>query len=229
MSSKKKETEEVLVDVEQVYSKTEAFITKHQKNITIGGTAILVVLAGILYYFNLYLPPLEKEAEKAIYAAQGHFERDSFQLAMYGDNQGNMGFEEIISEYGSTKVGNLAKYYMGISLLNSGLYEDAIAYLKSYSAKDIMTASIAEGAIGDAYSELGDFKKALSYYEKASKTNKNDLTTPFYLMKAGRVAEKLGENKKALSFYKEIKEKYATTQEGRSIDKYIARAEAVVK
>lgn len=218
--------DEDIIDVEAAYSKTEDFINTNQKPLMYGGGAIVAVVVGVLYYFNMYLPPLEKEAQEQIFVAQNHFANDSFQLAMFGDNLDNMGFEQIIDDYSSTKVANTAKYYMGISLLRTGDFEGAIDYLSSYSAKDEMTAAIAKGAIGDAYSELGDYEQALKNYKAASETNTNDFTSPIYLFKAGKVAEKLGDYSTAINLYEKIKKNYPNSQEGRSIDKYLTRAKA---
>ena len=217
------------VHLEEVYAKSEEFFEKNKKQLGIGIGAVVVVIAAVFYYFNVYLPPLEVEAQNSIYKAQGYFKVDSFQLAMYGDNQGSLGFEQVVNEYGSTAAGNLAKYYMGVSLLRTGQYEDAIAYLNSYDAKDEMTAAIAKGAIGDAYAELQDEGTAVEFYVKAANANDNEFTTPIYLLKAGTLAESLGDYNDALKYYKRIQSDYPLTQEGRSIKKYIARAEAFTK
>lgn len=219
------EKEENIVDVEAAYSQTEDFFNNNQKPIMYIGGGVLAIIVAAFYYFNIYLPPFEQEAEKEIFAAQNYFAADSFQLAMYGDGS-SLGFEDIINQYGSTSAGNTAKYYMGISLLHSGNYEDAIDFLSSYSAKDEMTAAIAKGAIGDAYSELQDYGAALKNYKAASEINTNDFTSPTYLMKAGRVAEKMGDYSTAFSVYEKIKKDYPNSAQGRTIDKYLTRAKA---
>tara|TARA_B100000780_G_C21021607_1_gene409469 strand:+ start:107 stop:784 length:678 start_codon:yes stop_codon:yes gene_type:complete len=217
------------VHLEEVYAKSEEFFEKNKKQLGIGIGAVVVVIAAVFYYFNVYLPPLEIEAQNSIYKAQGYFEADSFQLAMNGDNQGSLGFYDIVDQYGSTAAGNLAKYYLGVSLLRTGQYEDAIAYFDAYDAKDQMTAAISLGATGDAYAELQNTEKALDFYVKAANANDNEFTTPIYLLKAGTLAETLGDYNDALKYYKRIQSDYPLTQEGRSIKKYIARAEGFAK
>ena len=51
-------------------------------------------------------------------------------------------------------------------------------------------------------------------------------TSPVYYLKAGNLYEALGSKDKALAAYTVIKEKYAESNEGKSIDKYIARLTA---
>ena len=230
MSKKNNQTDRDLLDLEaeEVYSRTEHFIHEN-KNILLGIVAgILVIVAVVFAYKNLYLAPLEVEAKSEIFMAETYFAQDSLSKAVYGDGQ-YLGFIDIVDEYGSTKTGNLARYYLGISFLRMGQYEPAISALNKFSSEDKIVSSIAKGAIGDAYMELGDIKKAASNYEKAAHSNENNFTSPIYLMKAAKAHEAMGEYNKALSLYKEIKKEYKSTPEGSDIDKYIARAEAYVQ
>jgi tetratricopeptide (TPR) repeat protein len=163
-----------------------------------------------------------------MYMAEQYFEKDSFNLALNGD--GNyLGFLDIMDDYSMTMSGKLARYYAGISYLKIGQYDDAIDYLKKFSTKDILLAPVAIGALGDAYLEKGLDAKALEQYEKAIAFSDNELTTPIFLMKAGKLAESTGQKEKALKYYQQVKEKYPETVEGRQIDKYIARVSAAVK
>ncbi len=96
--------------------------------------------------------------------------------------------------------------------------------MKDFSADDELLKYVAKGAIGDAYYELGQKDKALDYYKDAAEGD-NELTAPAYLMKIGYLQEEIGKYDNALKAYKTIKEKYKTSIEARSIDKYITRAE----
>lgn len=227
MAKKRKEAEndEVIVDVEQVYSKTEDFINENQNKIVTVVGAIIAVVVAFYAYNRVYLEPLEQEAHGQMFMAEQYFERDSFNLALNGD--GNyLGFLDIADEYSSTSAGNLAHFYAGISYLRTGKYEEAIAELKAFDGVGEMLGPVALGAIGDAYMELEEVDQALNYYEKAIAANSNDFTSAVYLQKAGFASEKAGNFDKAIDYYTQVKEKYPTTNEGRNADKYIARAEA---
>ena len=227
MANKTKEAEkdEVIVDVEEVYSKTEDFINTNQNLImgVIGG--VIAVIVAFYAYNRVYLEPLEEEAHGQMFMAEQYFEKDSFDLALNGD--GNyLGFIDIADEYGNTSAGNLAHYYAGISFLRMGDFEGAIEELEAFDGAGEMLGAVALGAIGDAQMELGDTDAALNSYEKAISANENDFTSPVYLQKAGFAAEKAGNFDKAIDYYTQVKEDYPTTSEGRNADKYIARAEA---
>ena len=223
-----KHEEEVIVDVEELYSKSENWIEENKKSLLIGIAALVVVIGGYFYYTKAVLGPQEEEAKIEMYKAEQYFAQDSFNLAMYGDNAGHYGFEQIAKEYSSTAAGELANYYMGVSLLRTGDFQGAISYLEAYSGNDPFVYPNALGNIGDAYVELGKYEEAKSYYVKAAKAGDNDLISPRYLLKAGIVAEELGQYTDAVKFYEEISAKYSKSTEARSIDKYISRAQAHV-
>ena len=221
------QVEEEDINIGEAYSKAEKFLDDNKQNIGIAIAAVVIVVLGTFYYFNMYLPPIKKEAAIEIAGAQKAFEADSFNLAINGNNE-FMGFEEIIDTYGSTEVGNTAKYYMGVSLLQTGNYDEAIEFIKSYSANDHITRATKEGVIGDCLSQLGQYEDAISAYEKAANAYVNDFSTPIYLKKAGITAEKVGDYTAAVSYYEEISKDYSASAEGRDIEKYLAHAQSLM-
>lgn len=226
MAKKITENPDVIVDVQEVYSKTENFIETNKMTLSIVLGAIVLIIGAFAFYFKVYLPPIESEAQENMFWAEKYFEQDSLNLAINGDKI-NLGFIEIIEDYSGTKAANLAHYYLGISYRNLGKFEDAIYELKEFNAEDVMLSAIALGAIGDCYSELNELEKAADYYEKAASKNANNVTTPIYLFKAGVTLEAINNYSKAVEHYTKIKKEYASSNEGRNIDKYIARAEAL--
>ncbi len=216
---------ENLVEVEHALTTAERFFEANSKIITmIFGVAVVIALLFLATH-RFYSLPREKKAKEQIFAAEQYFEKDSFNLALNGD--GNFpGFLDIINDYGRTTAGNLARYYAGISNLHLGKYKEAINFLEDFKTKDLLLAPVAIGATGDAYSELGNKEKAVDLYMKAAKTSSNAFTSPVYYLKAGILYESMGTKEKALEAYKAIKDKYADSEQGRSIDKYIARLTA---
>ena len=225
MAKKTAENEELIVDVQEVYSKTETFIDNNKGIITsvIGG--LVVLIAGYFAYNSFYLAPLEDEAREEMFMAEKYFKLDSFNLAIDG-RADFAGFIEIADKYGSTKAGDLANYYLGMSFLNLGEFKSAIDALNQFDGDDEILATLAIGAKGDALLELENTEKAIEQYEKAASRNANEFTTPVFLMKAARAQEMVGDYKGAAENFKKIKEEYKTSPEGSDIEKFIARAEA---
>jgi tetratricopeptide (TPR) repeat protein len=228
MAKKIDKTEERIVAVEEAFSKTEQFIEKNQKIILIVVGAIILMVLGYFGFKRLYLAPREKEAQSQMFMAEKYFETDSLTKALKGD--GNyLGFLDIIDQYKFTKSANLSHYYAGICYLKKGEFQNAIDQLNDFSSGDELIAPMAIGAMGDAYMELNNTDKAIDYYLKAADKRKNDLTSPMFLMKAGMAYELEGKNDLALKTYLRIKTEFARTNEGRDIDKYIARLNELVK
>jgi tetratricopeptide (TPR) repeat protein len=228
MAKSNNEHQGAIEEVESVLSKTEQYIEENQKSLTIILAVIFVLFGGYYGYKKLYLAPKEKEAREQMFVAENYFETDSFRLAIVGDGN-NYGFEDIADEYGLTKSANLANYYIGISNLRKGDYDAAIDALKDFDANDEIVAAISLGAIGDAYSEMQDYDKAIDYYKQASAYSDNQFSAPVYLMKLGILYENQQDFNKALEAYEKIQQNYAGSSEGRNIEKYITRVNLKIK
>jgi tetratricopeptide (TPR) repeat protein len=219
--------------LDETASKTEAWVEKNQKIIfgIVGALALITV--GYLMYQKFVAEPKQDEAANALFAPQQNFQKatdeekakDSlYNLALKGVGK-EIGFVEIANKFSGTDAGNLANYYAGISYLNTGKYAEAISYLEKFSSKDVILSTVTQGAIGDAYSQQNKAKTALEYYLKASEMNKNELTTPRYLLKAAQVELSLNNKAAALKHLTEIKEKYENTPEAQNIDALIGMAQ----
>lgn len=203
-------------------SKTETFI--REKKGLLYGVLIAIVAVIVIYvgYTKLIHEPRQAEALQQMYPAEASFRAGDYDKALNGDDQ-TMGFSQIISKYGN-KAGKAVYLYAGICELQAGNYESAISYLNKYSTKETILAARALACIGDAYVGLGDYGKAVSYFEKAAAKSDN-MYSATYLLKAGVTYEELGNNEKALECYNTIKNKYPQSMEGYDIDKYISRIE----
>lgn len=223
MSKKSNDKAEVRVEgVEHALTRAEQFIETYQKQIIWVVGIILGVVVLYMSFQRFYVDRKSQEAAAQMFPAEQYFEKDDWDKALNGDNN-NLGFSSIVSEYRFTPSAQLAKYYAGICCLRLGEYEDAIDYLGKFKSKDKILSSLALGGIGDAHAQLGETGKAVSFYKKAAEHKSNDFTSPLYLLRAGILLEKEGKFKEAGELYERIKTDYATSTEGRTIDKYIAR------
>ncbi|MFC2110830.1 tol-pal system YbgF family protein [Bacteroidota bacterium] len=224
MAKKKEQAADNLIAVEEALSKTEQFIEKNKNLLTYIVIGIIIIVLGYMGFKKFILTPKELEAQAQMFMAEQYFEKDSLQLALYGDQNLNAGFIQIIEDYGITKSANLANYYAGICFLKLGDFQSAIDYLEDFNSDDMMVAPMAEGAIGDAYLELGSNKEALDHYLAAADMNVNQLTSPLFLMKAAWTYELLGKNEKAIEVYKRIKRDFPNSTEANEIEKHITKA-----
>lgn len=222
----------VFNSLDETASKTENWIARNQNYILGFVAAIAIIAVGYQMYQKFIVDPAEDEAANDMFLAQQNFQKatdgeksDSlYTLALKGA-EGKFGFIDIAKNHEGTDAGNIANYYAGLAYLNTGKYTEAITYLEKFSSKDMILSTLAVGAIGDANAQLNKPKVALDNYIKASEMNKNEFTTPRFLMKAGQTALSLGMKADALKYFTEIKEKYETSPEGATIDAMIGLAQ----
>ncbi len=223
----------VFTTLDETASKTEAFVAKNQKIIFGVVAAVALFTVGYLVYEKFVAAPKEDEAATEMFQAQQYFQQatdgvasDSlYKLSLKGA-EGKFGFVDIADKYSGTDAGNLANYYAGIAYLNTGKYTEAIDYLKKFKSDDIVLNALSKGAIGDAYSQNNQPKEALENYVKAVEANKNDFTTPRFLLKAGKTALAMGNKKEALKYFTDIKDNFDATPEAASVDVLIGLAQS---
>lgn len=222
----------VFSTLDETATKTEDFVAKNQKIIISVVAAIAVVLVGYLAYEKFVAAPKQDEAAAEMFQAQQNFQQategvasDSlYKLSLKG-SEGKFGFVDIADKYSGTDAGNLANYYAGIAYLNTGKFTEAVEYLGKFKSDDIVLSALAKGAIGDAYSQNKKPKEALEYYIKAAEVNKNDFTTPRFLLKAGKTALELGNKDDALKYFNDIKDNFDSSPEAASVDVLIGLAQ----
>lgn len=211
------------INIEEVVGKSEAFILKYKMQIILAIAAIVVLVGGSIMYQTFVSEPRAKEASEAIFQAQTYFAAQDFEKALNGDEQGNMGFLQIIDEFGGTPTENVANAYAGLALAQTGRYEEAIPYLKAFDGDDKMVAPGVLSALANCYANKGDFSAAASKFIEAAKAADNNTVSPYCLLQAGLIYEKEGNKAEALKVYTEIKEKYFASMQAMEIDKYINR------
>ncbi|MCX6199457.1 MAG: tetratricopeptide repeat protein [Bacteroidetes bacterium] len=216
-------------NIQEGLGKAERFFEENKQKVYIGAGAIAVVVVAVVYLFVQYLPAQNLKAQKAVYMAEFAFAKDSFELALNGRTTGGnpyKGFASVANDFGWTKTGKLANYYAGICCLNLKKYDDAVKYLNKFSTSDQVLGALKLSATGDAYMELGKTEDGISAYEKAASYSDNETFTPYFLFKTGLAYEKAKKPADAKKYYEKLRDKYPNSDEGREIEKYIARVTA---
>ncbi len=227
MAEEKKKND--ALNVEDALTQSEAFLIKNKKAIIGIVAAIIIIVAGIVMYKNLYANPREEKAQAALFKGQEYFEEDDFEQALNGDSIGYAGFIKIADQYSGTKAANLAKAYMGICYANLGKYDEAVKALDSFDGSDQMVAPAVIGAMGNCYAQIGQMEKAASLLLKAADAADNNSLSPIYLLQAGEILVKQGKYDEAIKAYTAIKDKYFRSYQAMDIDKYIEQVELMKK
>lgn len=213
--------------ISESFMKAEFFVDKNKKFLLYGLAGIAGLFVLYFGYKKLIVEPKEKEAQRQMFSAQYYFENNDYAKAINGDGQ-HAGLIAIADDYSGTNAGNLANFYLGISFLKTGKFQEAIDALENYSAKDQITGILATGAIGDAYLELNNYEQAIAMYEKAANGN-HKATTPMYLKKSGLAYELKGDKEKAFEVYTTIKNEYPQSSEAFDVDVNLGKLQEELK
>jgi tetratricopeptide (TPR) repeat protein len=207
-----------------VVDRAKDFWGQYGRIILIASTAIILLGAAYLAYKYLVKEPQEEKASEAIFKAEEYYRADSLNMALNGDGI-NAGFLKIIDKYGSTKAGNLAKFYAGSIFLKQGNFAKAAGHLKDFSTDSKMVQARGYKLLGDAYAESGKNADALEAYKKAADHFEEDeMNSSEYLFTAAYFADRVMNNKKeAIELFKDLKEKYPRTEKGFEADKFLAQ------
>ena len=226
MTKKEEHKNEILENPEVLAEKLEGaehWLEKNPKIVFGIGGALLLLVAGY-FGFNYYKDTKNAEAQKEMFQAVYYFEQDSLKLALEGDGN-NLGFLDLVEDYGFTDAGKLSSFYAGASYLKQGKYELARLYLEDFSSNDLLVQARAYSLIGDSYMEEQKFEDAASYYSKAAGYKPNKYFSPAYLMKAALAYEKLNQNDKAIQAYDKIITEYWESAEYQNARKFKSRLE----
>lgn len=210
--------------IDETVYKSGSFLMKYRNQILIG-LGVIVLLVGIYWaYKSFYIEPRNKDAQAALFRGEQYFQAGMDSLAVYGNGNDYLGFEYIIDEYGSTKAGDLAKAYSGISYARMGKYEQALDRLKSFNGGDKMITPAVKGAIGDCLVNTGKPEEAVSHFEKAAKEANDPLLSPIFYKKAAIVYLDLKNYDKVIEIFTKIRNEYMMSAEAAEAEKYIQEA-----
>ena len=198
-------------------NKIEKFFETNKKKVV----AVLVLLAAaavaIFFWANSNAKD-EAAAKEAIYPAQAAIsgQNPNYELALED-------LLDVIEQYGSTTVGNIANHYAGVCYLNIGDLDNAEKYLQAYKpvegsiyAEIIKAQNI--GLQGDIAVERGEYEKAADLFKQAVEVSDNELTAPYYLFKQALALNATGDVEGAKVCYQTIVEKYPTAAEKEEAD-----------
>lgn len=200
-----------------------SLVQKNLRKIVICVCAVVAIVVAVVLWVT-YAGNRNQKAAEALYPSEQLFQQGQYEKALNGDGQQVLGFIEVAKQYGSTKAGNVAKLYAGLAYAQLGNLEEAEKYLKDFDTKsDEMISPAAIGALGNVYAQMGQNDKAVETLVKAAKKASNVVLSPVFLVQAGEILEAEGKADEALKLYEEVKTRYAASQQGQEIDKYIER------
>ncbi len=215
MAQKNSNEEPLMVQVEEVYSRTEKFVDQNRKPLLYAGGGVLAVIIGLLAYKYFVALPAEIRAEEAIWRAENYIELDSLDLAVNGDGF-SAGLIEVMEKHSGTKAASRAAYRLGIYYRSMGQYDEALDAFEQVDVDDDVVQALAVGGAGDCHVEKGAYEEAAKAFDRAVSIGEagkaRDVIAPIYLYKAALAKLELGDKSGAKADLETIVEEYPASQ-----------------
>ena len=209
--AKKTNQEETIVNVDELYSKSEQFVDKNRKQLTLGlgGAAALILI--VIGYSSLVVAPKNTAAEEAAFMAEHYFAKDSADLAMLGDGL-NAGLEEILSDHSGTPAAARAAFELGIMHRDAARFDEAVDAFNQAGFSDDVFGPLTDANIGDCLVELGDLEGAEGHFASAASRAASGLAakalSPMCSYKRALVLIELGNEDKARGVLENLAEDF---------------------
>jgi len=204
------------------YFEARAWAEQHQRQLLylVGG----IVVAALVAVWYVGQRSRDNElANTQLAKILPYVDQGKYELAVNGVLQeGIHGLQSIVDEYGSTKAGNIAAFYLANSYFALGQYDKALEYYKSVSVSDKMITASALAGAGACYETKKEFGEAAACYEKAALRNMTPAFAPDYLRQAAVSYAAAGKKDKAVELLKTLKKEYPSAPEAREADRFIA-------
>ncbi|OUU17953.1 MAG: hypothetical protein CBC05_03370 [Crocinitomicaceae bacterium TMED45] len=209
--AKKTNQEETIVNVDELYSKSEQFVDKNRKQLTLGlgGAAALILI--VIGYSSLVVAPKNTAAEEAAFMAEHYFAKDSADLAMLGDGL-NAGLEEILSDHSGSPAAARAAFELGIMHRDAARFDEAVNAFNQAGFSDNVFGPLTDANIGDCLVELGDLEGAEGHFASAASRAASGLAakalSPMCSYKRALVLIELGNEDKARGVLEDLAEDF---------------------
>ena len=160
--------DETMLDVEELYSKSEKFVDDNKKQLSLGLGAVAAVILVVIGYSSLIVAPKNHAAEEASFMAEHYFSKDSADLAMLGDGL-SAGLEEVLNDHNGTPAAARAAFQLGIMHRDAARFDEAVeAFSQARVLRRRVFGPLVDANLGDCYVELGDLDAAQSHFASAA-------------------------------------------------------------
>jgi len=132
-----------------------------------------------------------------------------------------VGLKKIVSEYGSTENGEIAKIYLANSYQMLGNIEEAFKFYEDYGGSNKLFKATALSGEAGYYAYKKEYGKAADLYLSASRVSKENVLNPDYMLKAAINYIDAGNKEEAKDLLETIRKDYQTSTAFREVDKYL--------
>jgi predicted negative regulator of RcsB-dependent stress response len=200
---------------------TVDFLRTHAKIIGLAGAGVLLALLG--FYFGLrYLDARDDSAQQELAKGMDYYHGTVDAVNAKDDPYGSGPapvfrseeakfraasaiFSSLVSRYGTSKTGVMARYYLGLCQKQLGQKSEAIAALEAVgnNTSDRTVGYLAKKVLASYYLETGDAQKGLDIVQGMLKDPLCDLPREDLLIDVSRTYMAMGKREEALKTLEE--------------------------
>jgi tetratricopeptide (TPR) repeat protein len=205
------------------YANFTAWYAGHKKQVGTVLTVAVVVVLGVVVYLNNQATNNEK-ASTDLAKVYSFFDGGQYQQAIDGIPERNIpGLKSIVENYGGTRSGDMARFYLASAYYSMGKYDDALEQFEDTGDLGPRLGVARLSGMAGCYEARQKYSEAGEYYEKAATAYADDINAAENLNNAARSYASAGNKEKALELYKKLKKSYPTTSFGREADRFISQ------
>jgi tetratricopeptide (TPR) repeat protein len=197
-------------------------LIENNKKAVYGLLAGVVVVLAMIFGFSYVQSNRNAEATQMMAQAVSRYEQGDYAAAIDGD-MSFTGLLEIADDYGSTKAGNLARFYAADALYRLGDVDRALPLFEAYDKGENYLGASALAGEAAIYESRGDHETAAERYRRAANIFVSKITSPNYLQKAAREFQLAGNPDSARDAYEQIRDDFPESSEAQNVDYYLAQ------
>ena len=205
------------------YFEAQTFFEANRKRLGTAMTILVVIIAAGWIYFN-------NRAENNLSATTDLgkvmrlYDDGRYELAINGSPQENIrGLKQIVSDYGGTPSGEMAKLFLGNCYFALDQYDNALSVYEDASIGDKDLQASVYAGIAACHGAKNNPQEAARYYEKALSTDAASLHAPEYLYRAASSYVAAGNKEKAANLLDRLKKEFPQSAFARDADRLSAQ------
>lgn len=204
-----------------LYARALDLVERNRQYVLYGAAAIIIIVVAVVG-LSWFTADRNVTAADRMASAVRAWEAGDYRTALDG-TETSLGLTDIIDDFGSTASGNLARYYAAEAHFRLGEYDQALELFRAYDKESNHLGAAALAGEAAVLELKGENADAASLYRRAASIFESDVTSPSYLMKAGRAYEAADRKEDAAKVYREVRDDYPESQEARDIEFFLAR------
>jgi tetratricopeptide (TPR) repeat protein len=190
-----------------------SWFQENRTKVLAGVGVIALVVVGFLYWQSSTVADEEK-ASVMLSRITPAYQSSNWRMAIDGNNQQRIqgeplkGLKDIVSQYGSTRSGNMAKLYLANAYYFTGKLDSAQQVFESVDGGEPLVRASVNAGKAAIFEDKGNKEEAAKLFMSAAEIDKTNPLNADYSLSAARNFENAGKKDEAVKIYRSILAEY---------------------